>query len=66
MMKASAYQKVGDWKISVDVKYSSDCETDCAEADKFISKILNQQSDTDIECSSEVEIEDANEVSVST
>lgn len=66
MMKISAYESIGDWSHSVDVEYSSDSETDCAETDKFVSMILNGQSDTDIECSSEVEIEGVNEVSIPT
>ncbi len=53
-MKINVHTSAGDWSQSVDIEYSSEIETDCIQADKFVSRILGD--DSNIEVSSKIEI----------
>lgn len=43
-MKISAYQSVGNWSVSVDIEYNSENVSDCAQTDKFVSRILEESN----------------------
>jgi len=54
-MKVSIYTRIGDYTGSIDIEYSSEIETDCIQAGKFVSCFLG--NDENLECSSDIEIE---------
>ncbi len=39
-MRISAYENVGSYSKNVDIEYDSSVETDRAEADKFVSRLV--------------------------
>ena len=49
-MKISAYQSVGGWSVSVDIEYNSENVHDCIQADKFVSRILEESDPENGRC----------------
>lgn len=39
-MKVNAWNSVGDYSMSVDVEFNSESVSDCAQAEKYILRVL--------------------------
>lgn len=44
-MKLSVYVSIGDLYNSLDIEFSSDIASDCEQADKFVSRLLEKTYD---------------------
>lgn len=49
MVKVSVWNNIGDYSQSLDVEYNSELETDCEQAEKYITALISAYAEVETE-----------------
>lgn len=55
MVKVSVWNNIGDYSQTLDVEYNSELETDCEQAEKYITALISAYAEVETEVTEDAE-----------